>query len=513
MADSFSVRIRRYDPDRQPPAYEQTYQVTRRPELGATQPMTVLEVLEEIQRSQDSSLAFRSSCRISKCGSCAVSLNGRPALACKTLVDGSDLEIGPLPGAPVVKDLIVERGRFEAQQAQTLRREVEAPPEEVAPAPLSADYANLSRCIECLVCDATCPVLSVDAGEAFPGPAWLPAALGGGTGIEERSAQEAFHCLLCAACAAACPSGVAADRLLARAREEVAERGLLPEALSALDARIVQTRNISGEANEVRLGWAANLPRPPAGVGKSQAEVVYFVGCVSALFPRSYAIAQAMVEILEKAGIDYGLLGAQEWCCGYPLAANGELERAREMMAHNLAAVQALGARTLVSTCPSCFDFWKHVYPEVLGRELGLQVEHATEFLAGLLEAGRLPLAQGRPAQVVTYHDPCDLGRKGGVYDAPRRVLAQIPGLTLREMESVRDEALCCGGGGNLESFDPEVVRAVSARRIEQAATTGASTVVSACQQCQRTLFGAAREARLRLRVKDITEIVREALA
>jgi heterodisulfide reductase subunit D len=168
-------------------------------------------------------------------------------------------------------------------------------------------------------------------------------------------------------------------------------------------------------------------------------------------------------------------------------------------------------AKTLVTTCPSCYHFWKHTYPTALEEDLGLEVLHATEFLADLLEAGALPLRDDLPDQVVTYHDPCDLGRKSDVFEAPRRILAQIPGVTLVEMPENREGSHCCGGGGNLESFDPELSEAVAALRIRQAAETGAKTVLSACQQCERTLFSAARSERIRIRSKDIVELVLDA--
>jgi len=202
---------------------------------------------------------------------------------------------------------------------------------------------------------------------------------------------------------------------------------------------------------------------------------------------------------------------SDEWCCGYPLFIDGELDRARELIHHNVEVLRAMGARKVVMTCPSCFHFWKHSYPAALGvGELGIEVQHATEFLAELLEAGELKLHEVH--QTVTYHDPCDLGRKGGIVEAPRRVLAQIPGLRLTEMAENRDSSHCCGGGGNLESFAPEFSKAVSRSRIRQASEVGASLLVSACQQCERTLASAARSERLRIRVRDITELVVEAL-
>jgi len=372
------------------------------------------------------------------------------------------------------------------------------------------------HCIRCGQCLAVCPVYRLSLNETDSPRARVALLRAVHEGLVERATESTaarfFGCLLCGSCSFTCPSGVTVDRILELTRGEMAEQGLMPQPLVTLGKRITEVHNISGEPNENRLVWAANLPQPPTGVGKQQAEVVYFVGCVSALFPRSYSVAQSFVQVLERAGVDYGLLGDEEWCCGYPLAINGELEQARETMRHNLEAVRARGAKTLVTTCPSCFHFWKHTYPVALGEELGFEVQHATEYLADLVEAGALPLKEGLPEQIVTYHDPCDLGRKGGVYEAPRRILAQIPGVRLVEMPENREGSHCCGGGGNLESFDSGLSQAVAARRTQQAAETGAQVILSACQQCERTLANAARAERVRMRVKDITELILESL-
>jgi len=371
------------------------------------------------------------------------------------------------------------------------------------------------HCVRCGLCLSICPTYreSLNETDSPRARVALVRALKEGLLDDPSDGYSGafFRCLLCGACTFVCPSGVAVDRILELTRGELAGLGLLPEALADLDARITQYRNISAEENAGRLIWADNLPTPPTGLGKERAEVAYFVGCVSSFFPRSYKVPQALVQIFDRAGVDYALLGGDEWCCGYPMFINGELERARELIRHNVEAVRAMGAKKVVTTCPSCFHFWKHSYPAALGVEdLGLEVQHSTEFLADLLETGNLELHELR--ENVTYHDPCDLGRKGGVIEAPRRVLAQIPGLRLVEMAENRDSSHCCGGGGNLESFAPEVSQAVARNRIRQAAEVGAGTLVSACQQCERTLANGARAERVRIRVKDITELVLEAM-
>jgi heterodisulfide reductase subunit D len=140
-----------------------------------------------------------------------------------------------------------------------------------------------------------------------------------------------------------------------------------------------------------------------------------------------------------------------------------------------------------------------------------LELLHTTQLLDRLLEEGRIAFKEW--PMTVTYHDPCDLGRKSGVYDEPRRILQRIPGLTLVEMDENRDSSHCCGGGGNLESHNAELASQVARRRIQQAAATGAKAIVSACQQCERTLSNAARASRTRIRVMDIGEVVLKALA
>lgn len=370
-------------------------------------------------------------------------------------------------------------------------------------------------CVRCGLCLAACPGYRESLNETDSPRARVALVRALKEGLLEAPtdgySSAFFRCLLCGACTFVCPSGVAVDRILELTRGELAEEGLLPEVLRDLDARIEQYRNISAEANEQRMIWADNLPSPPTGLGKERADVAYFVGCVSSFFPRSYKVPQALVQILDRARVDYALLGGAEWCCGYPMFINGELDRARELIRHNVEAIREMGATSVVLTCASCYHFWKHSYPAALETEdLGLNVQHATEFLADLLEAGSLQLHEVR--ENVTYHDPCDLGRKGGVIEAPRRILRQIPELRLVEMEENRESSHCCGGGGNLESFAPEVSKAVARNRIRQAAEVGAGTLVSACQQCERTLANAARAERLRIRVKDIAELVLEAL-
>jgi Fe-S oxidoreductase len=374
------------------------------------------------------------------------------------------------------------------------------------------DEAYLN-CIRCGLCLSVCPTYRATLNETDSPRGRVALTRAQGEDRLERSdnyADKFFRCLLCASCENICPSGVIVADILQEARNDVTAHDLLPQRLAELDAAIAAQHNISGEDNESRLLWADNLPAPPSGLNKEQAEVAFFIGCVGSFFPRSYGIPRAFVQILENAGIDYALMGGLEWCCGYPQFINGELALAEEAIRHNVTRVRQMGASRVVFTCPSCYHIWQHTYPEVLGEELGVELFHASELLDQLLQEKRIQV--GSFPRKVTYHDPCDLGRKSSVFDAPRRVMQQIPDLALVEMQEIRENAHCCGGGGNLESHNPELSKQIARERVDQAAATGAEVLVSACQQCERTLNNAARAAKIRIRVMDINEIVLKAM-
>ena len=274
---------------------------------------------------------------------------------------------------------------------------------------------------------------------------------------------------------------------------------------------ILSAHNISADDNSNRLMWSENLEQVPQGLERQKgARTLYFVGCVSSFFPMTYVIPQAFVQILEAAGESFTALGGEEWCCGYPLVMAGMGAQAGETIRHNVAQVRELGAERVVTTCPACYHMWKHFYPEILGEELDVEVVHSTQVLAQLLEQGRIKL-KGMPNRL-TYHDPCDLGRKNDLYDPPRRVLQAIPELSFAEMSDNRRDALCCGGGGNVETFNPNLVGELSQRRFSQALETEAQIIVSACPQCERTLTAEARREKARVKVMDLMEFVWRAL-
>ncbi|RLC61176.1 MAG: hypothetical protein DRI80_09390 [Chloroflexota bacterium] len=369
---------------------------------------------------------------------------------------------------------------------------------------VTPEWEQLLSCIQCGTCSASCP--TAFAMDYTPRQLWQMVRLGMKEDV--LSSRTFWLCTTCKSCQVRCPRDIPITDTMIALKEYATRVDVnVPEGMKIFGETITTRYNISGDDNKNRQIWSQNLDHIPRGVKprRRKAEVLYFIGCVSSFYPRVYSIPQAFVQIMERADVEFTTLGRDEWCCGYPLHIAGMGDRMAKLAQHNVQKARAVGAKKIVFTCPSCYYAWTHLYPEVVDVS-GIQLQHASEFLAELLAGDGMPL--GPVEEVVTYHDPCDLGRKSGVYEAPRDVLARIPGLEFREMSANRENALCCGGGGDVEVADNSVPVGVAARRLAQVQATGAKYVLSACQQCKRTLQEGARQSKIRVRAMDLTELV-----
>lgn len=368
---------------------------------------------------------------------------------------------------------------------------------------------EFDQCIKCGLCLATCPVCKELLLEKYTPRGKIQLARYHTRGDLELSdhCRDIFSkCLLCGACSVTCPSGVALTKVFVGMRDQIADqRGLHPRLEGAVQS-LLMNHNISDEDNTERGEWRDFLKALPDHMHqKDKAEVAYFVGCVASFFPMVQTIPQNLVQILDAAGTDFAILAGEEWCCGFPLIGAGVPGKMRELKEHNLEKVKALGVKKVIFSCPSCYRTWKEFY----GTELDLF--HSTQFIQRLIGDKAISLREV-PA-TVTYHDPCDLGRNGGIYDEPRQILKSIPGLTLVEMENNRAKSVCCGGGGNLEMADSNLSGAVARKKIEEIHHIGVKTVVTSCQQCIRTIKSNARKEKIDLDVLDITDLVLKAIS
>lgn len=374
---------------------------------------------------------------------------------------------------------------------------------------LKSIIEEFDQCIKCGLCKASCPVGKELYLEKYTprGKIQLARYYYRGELDLSRHYQDIFaKCLLCGACVTTCPSGVNLNEVFVKMREEVTKKRGLHQQMEELVKSLLSNRNISREDNASRAEWRECLKSlPEHKYQKDRAEVAYFVGCVASFFPMAKRIPQNLVQILEAAGVDFTLLGGEEWCCGFPLIGAGVPEKAQEMMEHNLKKVKELGVKRVVFSCPSCYRTWKE------HGDKDLELLHSTQLIDKLIGEGKLRM--GAVDMKVTYHDPCDLGRNGGIYDEPRQILKSIPNLTLVELENKRALSVCCGGGGNLEVADSDLSGTVAQKKIDEIKRTGAQTVVTSCQQCVRTIQTRARKQKADLKVLDITELVLKAIS
>lgn len=368
-------------------------------------------------------------------------------------------------------------------------------------------------CGRCGYCRSACPVYRVIGWESSSPRGKISLAreifAQQNTQLTDQIVQRLSQCTLCGACAIDCSTSIDTRKLWLELRRRIADLGQEPPAYTAIKNNLLARKNISSFDNDDRLDWAQDLDDPEAVEPRAGAEVCYFVGCVSSFFPQTAQIPLAVAEILTRAGVDFTTMGGEEWCCGFPLIGSGFVGEAERFIEHNVEKLKELDIHTLIASCASCYQVWKHDSQAAL-QGYDLEVLHTTEYLARLIQAGQLPL--GEIEETIAYHDPCDLGRNGGVYDAPRQIVQAIPGATLVELQHHHENSLCCGGGGNLQSVDPENALKITELRVEEIKASGASIVVSACQQCQQMLLTAVKKAKLPVRVMDISQLLLEAM-
>lgn len=314
-----------------------------------------------------------------------------------------------------------------------------------------------------------------------------------------------FRCTLCGNCRQVCPVGLDLTELWHSIRRDLVDSDAYPGKIDMIRENLDESHNVFGEDNDERAEWVENMPdTPDHGYVKDRAEIVYFTGCVSSFFPLAQQIPMALVKIFDAARVDFTLLGEDEWCCGFPLLGAGLVGQLDDLIASNVDAIKAKGAKQVVFSCPSCYRMWQEYYPGEF------EIAHVTEFLSELLKEKRLLLKA--LDLTVTYHDPCDLGRGSGAYDAPRDIIQSIPGIRFVELSNNRENCSCCGGGGNLEMIDANLSAGIAGNKIREITATGAQAVVTACQQCLRTMTTYAKRNKIPIEVMDISQLVYRAI-
>ncbi len=394
---------------------------------------------------------------------------------------------------------------------------------------------ELDACTRCGECSNWCPAYDQDNREpltprgratqfrdiirrqygAFSAESFLGKLLGKKqVSAQELSgfAKDLYACSTCMQCHFVCPVAIDTVELWERIRECIVDTGFGP--LPTQQDLVLKTKNYDnpwGQPRSSRARWGKvakkkkRINEVPKDISKDKADVLYFVGCTASYDTNVEEVGINTVNIFEAAGVDYGILGNKEKCCGSVLLRMGDAASFKRICTENIEQFNALGASTLVTSCAGCLKTIKEDYAR--HGKLNFEIKHTLEYVIDLIKAGRLKLTQPLNMKV-TYHDPCHLGRHAGIFDAPRELLSLIPGIEFVEMERNRENSRCCGAGGGLKSGYPDMQNQISQKRVKDAVQTGATELVSGCPFCYQGLQIGIQAMDAPIKMRDITELV-----
>lgn len=376
--------------------------------------------------------------------------------------------------------------------------------------PTSENEFHLQSCYQCGTCTGGCPI----ARKSRLNIRRLVAEFILNCDVEHlREKLELWDCTTCKTCSIRCPMGVNPMDLIIEMRSLLVEEGDIPETVMNALESVNRRGNPWGKLRSSRTEWMKGLPDDVKvkDVSKGdRASFLYFVGCTPSFDARIQKIPKALAFILREAKVDFGILGNDEQCCGSEIRRMGELGLYHKIVQKNMASFNTYNAEHIFTSCPHGFNVLKNEYPK--GK---FEVYHATQVLDALLKEGKLFFRQ-EIKKVVTYHDPCFLGKQNKVFNEPRTLLMAIPGLTLREFDRSRERSLCCEGGGGrmwVEASSDKGQR-LALNRVQDAVDLGAQVLVTACPFCLLTLEDAVKTSGYEkiLQVMDIIELIAEAI-
>ncbi len=358
------------------------------------------------------------------------------------------------------------------------------------------------RCFQCGLCDAVCPWNRV---RTFSMRKLVREATFGLTDIES---EDIWRCTTCGRCPQQCPRDVQQIESGVALRRVATEYGVFPkgvQAIRAINGGLVAQGNPFGEEREKRGDWTEGLAVKPFVEGM---EILYFPCCYLCYDPRLKKVARATAGLLNSAGVDFGILGAEQNCCGESIRKAGDEELFKRLARENIKSFIDRGVNKILVSSPHCYHTFKNEYTRF---KVNFEVVHISQYLDALVKERRLKFTRGLDKKL-TYHDPCYLGRHNGVYEEPRAVLKTISGAELVEMPESRSESLCCGGGGGRVWMETPKGERFSDLRIDQALGVGAEVLATSCPYCITMLEDSRKtmDATEKIEVKDVTEIVQE---
>lgn len=318
-----------------------------------------------------------------------------------------------------------------------------------------------------------------------------------------------WECTTCRNCLEHCPVFIEPMvKLIEFRRNLVLHHGKVPRETTFAFRNIERKGNPWGFDPEKRMGWTKELGVKEVLPG-GEVDVLFWVGCYSSYDDRNIKVATSLIQILNQAGVDFGVLGNVEWCCGIDLRRMGSEYLFQVNVEKNIEQLQKIKFKKILTTCPHCFNTLKNEYSQFGGT---FEVIHYTSLLEQLIQSRQIGLTSGDRVTKITYHDSCYLGRYNDGYDPPRRILKAMPHLLFSEMERSREKGFCCGGGGCHMWMEERAGRRINETRVEQAAKTGAEIITTVCPLCMISLDSAIKVLNLdnQIKVMDILELVEE---
>jgi len=417
------------------------------------------------------------------------------------------------------------------------------------PSKLKEEY-SFERCTHCGYCRHVCKVYNTS---------WCETDYAGGRNRiikaidrkdikfdKEQIIPSVFRCMLCGNCKVVCPVGIDTLQVFQKFRKEIVKKGAIPEKLKNLRNSIKKNKNPFLEHHNDRFNWCDFCEEGEEALERAKQQldstemaiksedfensketnykVGYFVGCTSSY--RNKELVQATSKVLKKLGIEF-IVFPEEQCCGSVLFRTGLEEDAIELVKHNYAMIRKSGVKEVIFSCSGCFSTFTLEYTRLANRKLEFDLYHLTQYVLKIVKERKLKIRYIKRSKdsplLVTYHDPCHLGRYCGVYEEPRELLRMTEGIKLYEMKHNRDMAWCCGAGGGVKALYGEIAgeigrdRLTETRtcmiriredRLKEAVETNAEVLVSSCVFCKNNLFQVAMEDNAPIDVLDISQIL-----
>ncbi|UCE91171.1 MAG: 4Fe-4S dicluster domain-containing protein [Methanobacteriota archaeon] len=382
---------------------------------------------------------------------------------------------------------------------------------------------DLHACLQCGYCNFVCPIqLNPGLGwesyrvrgkmyhlRRYAHPGLLERIAGDRAKISPEFVERVYNCTACGYCQVACHVEIKFNDRWEELKEWFVENGIGPlERHKALRSRVIAKRNPYDEPHERRADWIPRSHHKP-----KHPEVLFFAGCTASY--RQQKIAVDTLRVLDAAGVEYDILGTDEWCCGSPLIRTGQtdivVDEADGLVKHNLWEIEKRGIDTVVTACAGCFMTLSHNYPMYAGMH-DFKLYHMTQFIDRLISQKKLTLKKPLAGRVA-YHDPCHIGRHFGIFEEPRRVLKAFPESRYLEMPRNRLDSLCCGAGGGFKIQFNDRAEHIASLRVEEAKSVGADMLVSACPFCVTNLSHGARRAGIDMPVAEMVSLVADSVS